>query len=66
MVALSIGELVFVVFGHGFDHLRATPQHQLADRLVQVWPPIHEVAAWPPALPLNDAELDATVRALGS
>ena len=66
LVAIGIGQLVFVIFGHGFGHLDATPRNALADRLTQVWPPVHEIAAWPPPLPLDDYGLDATVRALGT
>jgi hypothetical protein len=66
LVAIGIGQLVFVIFGHRFGHLEATPQNALAHRLVQIWPPIHEVAEWPPAQTLDDAGLSATVRALGT
>ena len=66
LVAIGIGQLVFVVFGHGFESISATPTNELATRLVQVWPPVNEVAAFPPPEPLDDGGLDATVRALGT
>jgi hypothetical protein len=67
LVAIGIGQLIFIVFGHGYDAgVNATPQNALATRLVQVWPPINETAAWPPDEPLDDFGLDASVRALGA
>lgn len=66
LVAVGIGQFVFIVFGHGFDHLNATPRNALAQRLVQVWPPIHEITEWPPPAAFDDAGLTATVRALGT
>ena len=66
IVAIGVSQLVFVIFGHGYESVSATPTNALSTRLVQVWPPIHEIAAWPPEEPLDDAGLDATVRGLGS
>lgn len=65
--AVGIGELCFVVFGHLLlttdAEFRLPGEH--ASKLVQIWPPVHEVVDWPPALALGDAALDATVRSLG-
>jgi hypothetical protein len=67
LAAVGIGELVFIVFGHLLatrESVFALPSEQ-ASKLIQVWPPIHEVVNWPPSDSLDDAALDAIVRSLG-
>jgi hypothetical protein len=65
LVAVGIGQLVFIIFGHGYGHLDAHPRNALTSRLSQVWPPIHEVAKWPPPESFDEMGLDLTMRALG-
>jgi hypothetical protein len=68
LVAFAVGELACVVFGH----LLITPSvldfhfpPPLEARLLQIWPAVHEVVNWPPTSTLDDAHMDAIVRALG-
>jgi hypothetical protein len=69
LIAFGIGQLACVVFGHllltDFPVEFSFPP-PLGTRLLQVWPPIHEVIEWPPADPLEDAHMEAVVRALGA
>ncbi len=68
LVALGVGDLAFVVFGHLLPMRLpdfAFPQH-LGSKIIQIWPPMQEVVTWPPAGALDDADLDAIVRSLGA
>lgn len=67
LVALTIGQLALAVYGHTM----ALPAQfvfppQFESSLVQIWPPVHEVVAWPPPASLDEGGLDACVQALGS
>jgi len=67
LVAFSIGQLAFVVFGHlGMPMPDVALPQGLAAKLIQIWPPIHERVEWPPTTALDDADLDVVVRSLGA
>jgi len=66
VVALTVGQLAFVVFGH----VLAVPfnfslPEQIAPRLEPIWPPTHEVVKWPPSDAVDDTALEDLVRSLG-
>jgi hypothetical protein len=66
LVALSIGQLALVVYGH----VMPTPANftlpdELDRKLIHIWRPLYEVVSWPPAESLVEADLDAIVSALG-
>jgi len=66
LIALSVGELALIVYGHLLPHpAEFVLQEDHAAKLVQIWPPVHEVVDWPPSVPLDDAALEACVRSLG-
>lgn len=74
LLAVTIGQLALVVFGHVLsmapysigDTLPGIAlESQFPSQLVQIWPLVHEVVRWPPAASLDDAGMDAIVRSLG-
>jgi hypothetical protein len=67
LAAITIGQLCLVVFGHLFDQLvpPVVFPEAIVPKLVQIWPPITEIVAWPPASSLDDDALDAVVNSLG-
>ncbi len=74
LLVVTIGELAMVIFGHLLsmppigpsDTVPGIPlEKQFPSHLIQIWPLIHEVVVWPPPAIINDAGLDAVVRAFG-
>lgn len=66
LVAFVIGQLAGVVFGHLL--MPGVEWHfprRLAAKLMQIWPPVHEVIKWPPERALSAADMDAIVRSMG-
>jgi hypothetical protein len=67
LVAITVGELAFVVFGHLLStRLTFSLPQQLVSKLVPIWPPVHEVVGWPLQTTLDDAALEACVWSLGA
>lgn len=66
LVALSVGQLAFVVFGHLLGIPIQFPlSEEVESKMIPIWPPTNEVARWPPANTLDDAEMNAIVTSLG-
>jgi hypothetical protein len=66
LVALSVGQLAFVVYGHTFPIPQPfTMPAEFATRLIPIWPPEQEVVEWPPSDGVDYAGLEACVRSLG-
>ncbi len=74
LLAVTIGELACVVFGHSLSLANYTVNDRLPGlaleetfpgQLVQIWPSVHEVVRWPPPKIIDDAGMDEIVRALG-
>lgn len=66
LIAFSIGQLAFVIYGHGLPvPANVILPQQFNPKLIQTWPPIHEIVNWPPTNSLNDAELDTIMHSLG-
>jgi hypothetical protein len=66
LVALSVGQLAFVVFGHllGVPYTLTLPQ-EIRAKLIPIWPPTIEVARWPPADIIDDDAMNGVVLSLG-
>jgi hypothetical protein len=66
LVAFTVGQLAYAVYGHLFTvPVAFTLPPNLASSLVPIWPPVQEVVNWPPSQGLDDADLESCVRSLG-
>ncbi|HTX31728.1 MAG TPA: hypothetical protein VMD09_10090 [Solirubrobacteraceae bacterium] len=64
-VALSVGQLAFVVFGHLLSVPIQLTVPEEGSKLVPIWPPEREVVAWPPSDALDDAAITNVLTSLG-
>ncbi|HEX4483456.1 MAG TPA: hypothetical protein VH081_06670 [Solirubrobacteraceae bacterium] len=76
LLAVTIGQLAMVTFGHTLavplasyspgDALPGIPLHeQFPGKLIQIWPLTNEAVRWPPPAIIDDATLDLIARSLG-
>lgn len=76
LLAVTIGQLAMVTFGHTLavqlasyspgDTLPGIALHErFPGQLIQIWPLANEAVRWPPPTIIDDAGLDAIVRAIG-
>jgi hypothetical protein len=66
VVALSVGQLAFVVFGHLLGvPIQFNVPEDLGSKLVPIWPPEREVVAWPPSDTLDDSAVINVLTSLG-
>lgn len=63
---VTVGQPAYLVVGHilGLPYKHVLPA-ELKPKLIEVWPPEHEVVSWPPLEPLSDDDARAALLTVG-